>query len=168
MQLEPTFWGFPYKTPIHYVCRKLPKHYVKFSNFSSIACINVGSFSMSFGCEIFSGFGDSSCWNFNFRFSLLKLTFLYFQSWRLATQEPLIILEPKLMEKLPTLTLFHMGGHKVPPLWFFSCGFLVDASNRLIFPDFVPFNIWQVLTNLFSRIFFQNFAKSRIEDILFT
>ena len=75
LQLEPTFWGFPYKTPIHYVCRKLPKHYVKFPNFSSIACINVGSFSMSSGCKIFSGFGGSSCWNFNFRFSLLKLTF---------------------------------------------------------------------------------------------
>ena len=83
--------------------RKLPKHYVKFPIFSSIACINVGIFSIRFSYEIFSGFGDSSCWNLNFCFSLLKLTFLYFQSWRLATQEPLIILEPKLMEKLPTL-----------------------------------------------------------------
>ena len=40
--------------------RKLPKHYVKFPNFSSIACINVGSFSMSFGCKIFCGLGDFS------------------------------------------------------------------------------------------------------------
>ena len=35
--------------------RKLPKCYVKSTNFSSIAHTNVGNFSMSFGCKIFNG-----------------------------------------------------------------------------------------------------------------
>ena len=56
--------------------RKLPKCYVKSIKFSSIARTNVGSFSMSFGCKIFSGSEDSSCQIFNIHFSLLKLTFL--------------------------------------------------------------------------------------------
>ena len=44
--------------------RKLPKRHAKFTNFSSIACINVGSFSISFGSKISSGSGDSSCQKF--------------------------------------------------------------------------------------------------------
>ena len=60
------------------------------------------------------------------------------------------------------LTLFYMGGPQSAPLWFFSRGFLADAWNGLIFYDFVPFNIRQVLANPFFRIFFKmsgNFAS---------
>ena len=70
------------------------------------------------------------------------------------------------LTKKPTLIrvnpIPHGGGHKVPPLWFFSRGFLADAWNGLIFHDFVPFNIQQVLANPFFRIFFKmsrNFAS---------
>ena len=60
--------------------RKLPKRYVKFTNFSSIACINVESFSISFGSKISigSGYTYSSCQSFDFPFSLPKLTFFTF------------------------------------------------------------------------------------------
>ena len=37
--------------------KKLPKRYVEFTNFSLIACVNVGGFSMSFGYKITSGSG---------------------------------------------------------------------------------------------------------------
>ena len=40
--------------------RKLPENYAKSTNFSSIACTNVGSLSMSFGCKIFNGSGGMS------------------------------------------------------------------------------------------------------------
>ena len=41
----------------------VPKFYVKSTNFSSIARINVGSFSMRFGCKIIYGSGVTSCQN---------------------------------------------------------------------------------------------------------
>ena len=72
---NPTFGGFSYKIPLHYQGRNLPKNYDKFTNFFSTVCINIRSFSMSFGSKIYSGFGDSCCQTFDFRFSLLKLTF---------------------------------------------------------------------------------------------
>ena len=40
--------------------KKLPKCYVKSTNFSSIACTNVGSLSMSVGCKISNGSGVTS------------------------------------------------------------------------------------------------------------
>ena len=101
LQLEPTFWGFPYKTPIHYVCRKLPKHYVKFPKFSSIACINVGSFSMSFGSKIISGSWVASLQLWKYK----KVSFSK-EKWKfqqLKSPKPLKISQPKLMEKLPIL-----------------------------------------------------------------
>ena len=40
----------------------------------------------------------------------------------------------------------------------------VDASNGLIFHDFVPFNICQVLVMPFLGFFFENFEKLDVEN----
>ena len=53
LAIRTNFLGFFIQNTHTRQVRKLPKHYVKFPNFSSIACINVGSFSMSFGCQHF-------------------------------------------------------------------------------------------------------------------
>ena len=85
--------------------RKLPKCYVKkFTNFSSIACINEESFSISFGSKISSDYGDSSCQSFNFLFFLTKTDFFVLSTLKLVPQEPIKLLEPKLNEKLLTLS----------------------------------------------------------------
>ena len=49
------FWRFFIQNRVRREGRKLPKCYVKSTNFSSIARTNVGSFSMSFGCKISNG-----------------------------------------------------------------------------------------------------------------
>ena len=69
------FLGFSIQNDPRCYGRKPLKSYVKSTIFFSIACTNVESFSMSFGCKIFSGSGNSSCQIFNIHFSLLKLTF---------------------------------------------------------------------------------------------
>ena len=58
------------------------------------------------------------------------------------------------MELIPQ-PYFTWGGTCAPPLWFFFRGFLVGASNGLIFHDFVPFNILQVLANSFFKKIFK-------------
>ena len=69
------FLGFSIQNDPRCYGRKPLKSYVKSTIFFSIACTNVESFSMSFGCKIFSGSGNSSCQIFDIHFSLLKLTF---------------------------------------------------------------------------------------------
>ena len=52
------------------------------------------------------------------------------------------------------LTLFYMGGGPMDPPWqFFDHGSSVNASNELIFHDFVPFNNQQDLAQPFSDFF---------------
>ena len=58
-----------------------------------------------------------------------------------------------------------MGGGPTDPPWqFFDRGSSGNASNELIFLDFVPFNNQQDLAKLFFGFFFQFFEKFRLED----
>ena len=75
LAIRTDFWGFSIQNAIFQSCRNLPKCGAKSTIFLSNACMNVGSFSMSFGCKLFCALGISSCWIFYFEFSLLKLHF---------------------------------------------------------------------------------------------
>ena len=67
---------------------------------------------------------------------------------------------------LVSYTLFYPGGgFNEPPRQFFDRGSSGDASNELIFLDFVPFNNQQDLAKPFFGFFFQIFEKFHVEDI---
>ena len=58
------------------------------------------------------------------------------------------------------LPLFYTGGGPFgPPLQFIDRGSLDNASNELIFCDFVPFNIQQDMSKPFFGFFFK-FSKN--------
>ena len=81
--------------------------------FSSIANINMETFSMSFGPKILSDSGFTSHQTLSFHFSILKWAFfsMYFQIWGFVTPQSLIFLQPKLTDKL--LTLFQVIDRKI-------------------------------------------------------
>ena len=76
LAIRTDFLGFSIQNAPRCKGKNLIKSYGKSTIFISIACTNVESFSMSFGCKISSGSGDLSCQIFYIHFSLLKLTFL--------------------------------------------------------------------------------------------
>ena len=97
LQLEPTFFVFPIERSYFRGGRKLPKCNAKSTHFLSNVCINIESFSMSFGSKNFQ-------WFLSYKPSKLKVQkkirfnkeilrkndfFLYFQLWRMVTPEPL-------------------------------------------------------------------------------
>ena len=59
--------------------------------------------------------------------------------------------------------ILHGGGSNGPPWQFFDRGSSGNASNELIFHDFVPFNNQQDLAKPFFRFFFQILEKFCLE-----
>ncbi len=96
--------GFSIQNGVKRGGSKLPKSYVKSTNFLSNACINMGSLSMSFRCKIFNGSGVTyKPSNLKMQISKLKWTFFHSFNFEDSTPEPLKILQLKLMDKLPIL-----------------------------------------------------------------
>ena len=60
LQLEPTFWGFPYKMAQGAKVENHLKVMLNLPIFFSNACINMWGLSMSFGSKIFNGFWVTS------------------------------------------------------------------------------------------------------------
>ena len=62
LQLELTFWGFPYKMPLGARVENYLKVMLNPPIFPQLlVCTNVGGFSRSFGCKISNGSGVMSC-----------------------------------------------------------------------------------------------------------
>jgi len=95
LAIRTDFLGFSIQNASRCKGKNLLKSYGKSTTFISIACTHVESFSMSFGCKIFSGYGDSSCQIFEIHFSLLKLNFLVLSNLKACNSKTIENFGPK-------------------------------------------------------------------------